>query len=190
MSTRAKLALAGVLVVLLAAAGVLIVLGASMTSSRAPAATATSSSTPLPSSVPASPSTPSPTRLPQASGSPADALPSAPAGPPTTVPYTDAARVAQEAIVAYANKLTTESEWWSHLQPYLSQQAAEDYARTDPQSVTIHSLNGPPVQAGGVSPYLASVAFDTDAGHWTVELSRRWTDGTWQVDRFVPPPTA
>lgn len=182
MSTRAKLLTAGGVLLLLVGAGTLILLGASLSGHPAATATATAAAPSTPAA--ATPSAPATSSSPPPGGQPADALSPAPL-PATTVPYTDAARVAQEALFAYANKLTTEKEWWAHLQPYLSEQAQQDYARTDPTLVPIHAINGPPVQASGVSQYLATVAFTTDDGPWTVQLSRRLTDGTWAVDRFV-----
>jgi predicted small lipoprotein YifL len=102
---------------------------------------------------------------------------------PTDVPADQALDVAEAALRAYASPHLRYPDWWAGLAPHLSPAGQTAYAETDPAEVPARELLGPPALEPQVSPWLAAVTIDTDAGFYRIRLSRA-DDGRWQVDRF------
>lgn len=109
-----------------------------------------------------------------------------PSAPPV---WDDASRAAalnaaSAAIALWARPGVDGTTWWHDLSPTLSAGAREAYVGTDPASIPVHNP-GPGTLTDTSSVYLATVAFSTDAGAWTVLLSRQ-ASGAWLVERITP----
>ena len=136
------------------------------------------SSSPAVSSVPGGPSVnPSP---------PVDDATVAPVPEAGTGSAAAAIDVAVNAVTAYARPELSYDEWISGLYPYLSQAGAAAYEDTDPAQVPVRQVTG----AGEVLPASTEVALivqvPTDAGPYTVALSRPSGDAPWLADRIRP----
>lgn len=149
----------------------------------------------LPSSSTSSPH-PSTTSAPQPAGSdgevegtpvPATATPT-PAGAAQAAQWASATDLAGRFLKAFARPTagTTTNAWWATVQPYLTSQAAADYAGTDPANVPFTSVTG----AGVVVPVdapdslVTMVQVPTDAGPYLVEI--RSTPEGLKVTRATP----
>lgn len=103
----------------------------------------------------------------------------------------DAERAGTEAaaaLTAFTRKGLSDDVWWAELKPHLTNAAQEAYAYTDPTTVPgRYPTNGDVAQMDG-SGFLATCAIRTDAGTYTVRLSRTGTGDPWLVDHFDLPP--
>lgn len=164
----------------------------SSVTSTTPAPTSRSS---LPSSSTSAPR-PSATSAPHPAGSDGE-IEGTPVPPATTPSPAGTAQAAQWAIAtdlagrflkAFARPTagTTNDAWWATVQPYLTSQAAADYAGTDPANVPFTSVTG----AGVVVPVdapdslVTMVQVPTDAGPYLVEI--RSTPEGLKVIRATP----
>ena len=97
-----------------------------------------------------------------------------PAGTAQAAQWATATDLAGRFLKAFARPAagTTTDDWWATVQPYLSSQAAADYAGTDPANVPFTSVTG----AGVVVPVdapdslVTMVQVPTDAGPYLVEI--------------------
>lgn len=99
----------------------------------------------------------------------------------------DAARDrAVAALRAFAATDGDAAAWWVALQPYLSVQAVDAYEGTDPALVPVHEVGTGRVLPG-CTAVSCGVAVDTDAGTYTVAMTRPGEpDAVWVVSRFIP----
>lgn len=111
-----------------------------------------------------------------------------PAGTAQAAQWAIARDLAERFLKAFARPAagTTTTAWWATVQPYLTSQAAADYAGTDPANVPFTSVTG----AGVVVPVdapdslVTMVQVPTDAGPYLVEI--RSTPEGLKVTRATP----
>jgi len=112
---------------------------------------------------------------------------------PNVVPTWDAASrtaaldAATKAMTAFARPDLDYDTWWKAVEPLLTQQAAEDYAYVDPVNVPARQVTGTAQLVDETSAYIAGVEVPTNAGVYTVMLSRADGGSPWLVVRFSPP---
>jgi hypothetical protein len=97
-----------------------------------------------------------------------------------------ALEAAQAAMTAFARPDLDHDAWWAGLEPLLTQQAALDYAYVDPATVPATAVTGPATLAEETSAYVATVEVPTDAGLYTVVLTRQDADAPWLTVRIGP----
>lgn len=133
----------------------------------------------------------------------AEPLPPGPAGyvddasreaiTPGPVPSWDASSrqsaiaAAETVMAAYAQPTVPFEQWWAQLQPLLDQKATQDYAYMDPARIVASGVTGPGVLTDETSAYVAYVDVPTDAGVYSVILSRADADAPWLANRFLLP---
>ncbi len=111
-----------------------------------------------------------------------------PASPDQGTQWAAATELASRFLKAFARPApgTPAAAWWSTVQPYLTTQAAADYAGTDPANVPFTTVTGPgvivPVDAH--DSVITAVMVPTDAGTYLVEI-RSTPDGP-RVARATP----
>lgn len=116
--------------------------------------------------------------------------------PPQAAPTWDAAAratalaVGSQVMEAFARPRLAEAAWWRGLRPLLTPAATVAYQGTDPANVPASRVTGRPLLAEVSSAYLARVAVPTDAGTYTVLLSRAADGAPWRAERITPPPGA
>ena len=122
------------------------------------------------------------------------ANPSAPKDDATAVPVPEAGANSQAAAISAAEKVVTAfgrpgldyQTWINGLYPLLTQTGAAAYEDTDPANVPVHQVTG----AGTILPGSTNVALivkvPTDAGPYTVSLSRPGSTAPWLADRIRP----
>lgn len=103
---------------------------------------------------------------------------------PDTASDEAAVTLAVAATTAFARPDLTAPAWWAQLSPMLSNNARRAYQGTDPANVPVREVTGPGKLAPAVSGYLATVAVPTDAGTFTVLLSRPGQNAPWAVERW------
>ncbi|QGU28153.1 hypothetical protein [Microbacterium oryzae] len=91
------------------------------------------------------------------------------------------------AMTAFARPSLDADAWWEGVEPLLTADAAQDYAYVDPANVPASAVTGPAVIVDDTSAYLAHVEVPTDAGAYTLILSREDAGSPWLVSRFTPP---
>ncbi|WP_159096614.1 hypothetical protein [Miniimonas sp. S16] len=101
-----------------------------------------------------------------------------------------AATAAVAVMGAFARPDLGYEEWWAGLEPLLSPAAAEVYASVDPVNVPARTVTGAAVVVDESSPYVAFVQVPTDAGTYTVLLSRESAATAWLGERITPPEAA
>lgn len=155
--------------------GAALLTGCAATAADPPAAAPTSSATSSPSSTSSAPP-------------PADHIENATPFP-STAP--DGARTAADlslaAMTAFVDHSLDADRWFTYLAPYLSPQAREAWAYTDPAEIPARQIVGAPTVLSE-GPYLAETQQATDAGVYALLLSRA-DDGQWQVEQITPPET-
>lgn len=120
-----------------------------------------------------------------------------PAGTASATWDTDARQAAASTgvagVAAFIRKDLDPPTWAAGLTPLLSATAQAAYLgddpqvpSTDPQNVPGEQVTGAPQAREGDSPYLAEVTVPTDAGMYSVLLSRD-DGGGWLVERYELP---
>jgi hypothetical protein len=104
-----------------------------------------------------------------------------------TVSRAAALRAATRVMRAFARPRAPESRWWTDLEPLLSPQAQMDYAGTDPANVPVSRLSGHARVVQVPSTRVVRVQVPTDAGIYTVVLSRRDGVSPWLAEDLIPP---
>lgn len=114
--------------------------------------------------------------------------------PPSAQPvWDDASRAgaiaaAETALVAFARPSLAFEEWWSGLSVLLSATAQDTYAYVDPAAIPVTTLTGGGVSVDEFTPAIARIEIPTDAGTYTVVLSRESADPDgWLVEQLLPP---
>lgn len=156
-----------------------------------PSVPATASTQPPRVSDPTSP-TASPTPTPEPPvGEPMDE--NSPEPPSEQPVWDDASRAgaigaAEAALSAFAQPSLPAEEWWNGLSPFLSATAQDMYSYVDPSTIPVTTLTGPGVSADEFTPAIARIEIPTDAGTYTVVLSREGADPEgWLVEQLLPP---
>jgi hypothetical protein len=98
-----------------------------------------------------------------------------------------ALNLANRAMIAFARPTAPEDQWWSDLSPMLSDTARSAYTGTDPASVPASNVTGRGELLPSESGYLATARVPTDAGVYTILLSRDGQNAPWAVERLTPP---
>lgn len=93
-------------------------------------------------------------------------------------------------MAAFASPDLTYEQWWAGLGPLLSPAAAAVYSSVDPANVPASAVTGAGVVVDESSPYVAWVQVPTDAGTYTVLLSRESETSGWLGERITPPEEA
>ena len=94
---------------------------------------------------------------------------------------------AEQAMTAFARPSLDYDTWWAELVPLLTQQATADYAYVDPGNIPASRVTGSGELVEVTSAYVANVEVPTDAGTYTLVLSRANAAAPWLASRFTPP---
>lgn len=94
---------------------------------------------------------------------------------------------ADAAMRAYARPDLKFDAWWAQLQPLLDQKATADYAYMDPSRIVATTVIGTGVLTDETSPYVAYIDVPTNAGTYSVILSRTDATAPWLANRFIVP---
>lgn len=100
---------------------------------------------------------------------------------------TAALEAAQVAMTAFARPSVGYDTWWAELSPLLTQRAQQDYAYVDPANVPASTVTGAGALVDESSAYVATVEVPTDAGTYTLVLTRADGQSPWLTSRFTPP---
>ena len=122
------------------------------------------------------------------------ANPSAPKDEATAVPVPEADANSQAAAISAAEKVVTAfgrpgldyQTWINGLYPLLTQTGAAAYEDTDPANVPVHQVTGSGTILPGSTNVALIVKVPTDAGPYTVSLSRPGSTAPWLADRIRP----
>ena len=82
---------------------------------------------------------------------------------------------------------TTADAWYEQLAGHLTVDAQAAYYGTDPAEVAASVVYDAIVAVDSLSPYLATATALTDAGGYTLLLTRTAADTPWLVERITPP---
>ena len=138
--------------------------------------------------------TTAPTRDAASAAPTTSANPSAPKDDATAVPVPEADANSQAAAISVAEKVVTAfgrpgldyQTWINGLYPLLTQTGAAAYEDTDPANVPVHQVTGSGVVLPGSTEVALIVKVPTDAGPYTVSLSRPGSTAPWLADRIRP----
>jgi hypothetical protein len=93
---------------------------------------------------------------------------------------------AAKVMQAFAQPQLSADQWWAQMLPLLSQQGGVAYEGTDPSQIPAHQVTG----AGTVLPDSTEVSLivqlPTDAGLYSVTLTRPDASSPWLADRIRP----
>ena len=125
---------------------------------------------------PTSPSTPQPT-----GGTEGDLL-------PTTSPEEEAAaaQAAVRVVQTFGQPELTPEAWMEAMYPVLSTKGATAYLHTDPANIPVTAVVGKPTVLTGLTATYAIVDVPTDAGLYTVTLTRDDDNSPWLAERIRP----
>lgn len=91
------------------------------------------------------------------------------------------------ALTAFARPDLSSSDWWAALAPLLTTQAQQDYQYVDPANIPAHQVTGAGTIVDESSTYAVSVSVPSDAGTYTIVMTRQDGASPWRVARFTPP---
>jgi hypothetical protein len=94
---------------------------------------------------------------------------------------------AQGVVTAFARPNLDATTWWAGLSPLLSARAQLDYSGVDPAAVPAHVVTGAGVLVDDASASVARVEVPTDAGTYTVVVSRIDSAHPWLAEQIRPP---
>lgn len=97
-----------------------------------------------------------------------------------------ASGAAKDVLVAFAQPGQPQGRWWRDLAPMLTPTARETYKYVAVENVPVSKVRGNGRIVDDSSPFLATVEFKTDAGAYTVLLSRTGQDAPWLAERIEP----
>ena len=103
---------------------------------------------------------------------------------------TAAVATATEAMGKFARPGLDYETWWAELEPLLSEEARSDYSFVDPRNVPASEVTGTGVLVDDSSANVAVVEVPTNAGTYTLTLSRLYGDSPWAAERIMPPEEA
>lgn len=105
----------------------------------------------------------------------------------TATARADALATATKAMALFARPESGEPKWFDDLKPFLTADAAESFAYTDPANVPVHQVRGAgtlATEAG--NPFGAVIKFSTDAGTYSVQVVRIGDAAPWQAASIAP----
>ncbi|WP_104131471.1 hypothetical protein [Cryobacterium sp. M91] len=129
------------------------------------------------------PSTPSETAVPDARTDDASVLPVPEAG---TDSRADAITTAEKVVTTFGQPALDATTWMNNMYPLLTQTGAAAYEGTDPAKVPVHQVTGAGTILEGSTEVALIVQVPTDAGLYTVSLSRPGASVPWLADRIRP----
>lgn len=94
---------------------------------------------------------------------------------------------AEEVVRAFAQPELDFDQWWAQIQPLLDQKASRDYSYMDPAVIPATEVTGEGKLLDEDSVYVARVEVPTDAGTYTVIMSRTDAVAPWLTSRITPP---
>ena len=136
-----------------------------------------------PTSSTSAPSTPSGTAVPGEPTDNASVLPVPEAG---TDSRADAITVAEKVVRTFGQPTLDATTWMNNMYPLLTQTGAAAYEGTDPAKVPVHQVTGAGIILDGSTEVALIVQVPTDAGLYTVSLSRPGASASWLADRIRP----
>ena len=136
-----------------------------------------------PTSSTGAPSTPSGTAVPGAPTDDASVLPVPEAG---TDSRADAIITAEKIVTTFGQPTLDATTWMNNMYPLLTQTGAAAYEGTDPAQVPVHQVTGAGTILDGSTEVALIVQVPTDAGPYTVSLSRPAASVPWLADRIRP----
>ncbi|MBF4592082.1 hypothetical protein [Curtobacterium sp. VKM Ac-1395] len=99
----------------------------------------------------------------------------------------DSAVTAAEKVVrTYAQPTLSADAWAQQMTPLLSQSGAVAYDGQDPTTIPAHKVTGTATVLPGATDVALNVKVPTDAGDYTVALSRSGTSAPWLADEIRP----
>ena len=106
--------------------------------------------------------------------------------------WDDTARAAAQnaataAMGAFARPDLPAEQWWADLAPLMSVEAQIDYQYVDPVNVPARAVTGPARIIDDTSASVVQVLVPTDAGDYTVIVSRTGAGAVWLAERISPP---
>lgn len=107
---------------------------------------------------------------------------------PTTSPEaeTAAAHAAQRVVETFGQPELTADAWMDAMYPVLSQKGATAYLGTDPANIPVTAVTGGPTVLTGLTATYALVEVPTNAGMYTVTLTREDAGSPWLAERIRP----
>lgn len=97
-----------------------------------------------------------------------------------------AVTAAKDVMTAFARPDQPQGRWWRDLAPTLTPTARETYKYVAVENVPVSTVKGKGRVVDDSSPYLATVEFATNAGPYTVLLSRTGQGAPWLAERIEP----
>ena len=98
-----------------------------------------------------------------------------------------AAKAAEAAMRTFARPSLSAQSWWRDLAPLLTQQARQDYADVDPANIPARRVTGSARIRPTGSGYVVEAKVPTDAGVYTLTLTRKGPTAPWLTSRLTPP---
>ena len=97
-----------------------------------------------------------------------------------------ATRAAKDVLTAFARPDVPQARWWRDLAPTLTPTARETYKYVAVENVPVREVRGKGRVVDDSSPYLATIEFKTDAGSYTILLSRTGQGAPGLAERIEP----
>ncbi|AWB88136.1 hypothetical protein [Mycetocola zhujimingii] len=107
---------------------------------------------------------------------------------PTTAPAAEeaAAQAAVVVVETFGQPELTADAWMEAMYPVLSPKGATAYLHTDPANIPVTAVTGDPTVLTGLTATYAIVDVPTNAGVYTVTLTRDDENGAWLAERIRP----
>ncbi|MGO3650000.1 hypothetical protein [Agrococcus casei] len=78
-------------------------------------------------------------------------------------------------------------DWWAHIGPYFTADAAKLYVNTDPRRIPNTRVTGSAELIDSPSVYLAWVNVPSTVGNWTLLLGCEAEGAPWLIHEIQPP---
>lgn len=138
--------------------------------------------------VPGPAATQAATNAPSATSTPSvyDDATTQPAPAATTAAESSAITAADKVMTTYAQPRLTPEAWAQQMTPLLSQSGAIAYEGQDPTTIPATKITGDGKILPGATNVALTVQVPTDAGDYTVALSRSGDSAPWLADEIRP----
>lgn len=93
---------------------------------------------------------------------------------------------AEKVVRTYAQPALSADAWAQQMTPLLSQSGAVAYDGQNPTTIPAHKVTGTATVLPGATDVALNVKVPTDAGDYTVALSRSGTSAPWLADEIRP----